>query len=335
MSIRSVSIAGEPVGCIATGLMRLTWAPTDTPDDQAFELIKTAIDSGSNFLNSGAFYNRPDEPHSNLKLISRFLEKYPNYSDKFLLSVKGGLSPEFKPSGELEFLRNDVTKINEALKHKKMDFFEIARVPKDVSVEEMVKNLLTLQSEGHFKHISLSEVSAATFRKAAAVQPGAIALIEVEYSPFCVDIEKNGLLDAAKELGVPILAYSPLGAGFLGNNWKSKDDIPEGDMRKGFDKFSDENFAHNVQLAEKLGKVAEKKGVTAAQLSIAWVAAQWEKIIPLPGSTKPSRVAESVAAGNITFSKEELDEIRQVIDSFEVKGVRYANNPHMQASLNG
>ncbi|GAA5859312.1 hypothetical protein JCM8547_001978 [Rhodosporidiobolus lusitaniae] len=273
VSIPTVSLASVSVGKVATGLMRLTWAPTDTPNDQAFELIKTAIDSGSNFLNSGAFYNRPDEPHSNLKLIFRFLEKYLDYSDKFLLSVKGGQSPEFKPSGELEFLRNDLTKINEALEHKKMDFFEIARVPKDVSVEEMIKNLLTLQSEGHFKHISLSEVSS-----------------------------------RSKELDVPILAYSPLGAGFLGNNWKSKDDIPRvrGDMRKDFDKFSDENFAHNVQLAEKLGQVAEKKGVTAAQLSIAWVASQSEKIIPLPGS--------SVAAGKISFIKQELAKIREVID---------------------
>ncbi|GAA5931689.1 hypothetical protein JCM10213_005829 [Rhodosporidiobolus nylandii] len=311
--------------------MRLTWAAEETPDDQAFELIKTAIDNGSNFLNSGAFYGTKS-PTRNLELISRFCEANPDYKDKFLLSVKGGLRETLAPCGELDFLREKVQEINTVLK-RKMDVFEMARVDKQVGIEQIMKNLIVLRDEGHFKYISLSEVSADSIRKAAAIGP--VSAVEVEYSPFCTDIEQNGVLAACKELGIPVLAYSPLGAGFLGNGWKSKEDIPEGDMRRNFDRFSDENFAHNVQLADKLGKIAEKKGVTPAQLSIAWVASQWEKLIPLPGSTKPSRVKESIDAGNITLSDEELKEIREVIDSFEVKGVRYYNNPHVQASLFG
>ncbi|GAA5988071.1 hypothetical protein JCM11641_007921 [Rhodosporidiobolus odoratus] len=330
MTIPTLTVGNETVGKISTGLMRLTWAPEQTPDEQAFELIRTAIENGSNFLNSGAFYGHP-EPTLNLQLISRFCEAHPEYKDKFVLSVKGGVRPDLSPCGELDFLREKVQEINSILKHRKMDLFECARLDKKVGMEQVMKNLITLRDEGHFKYISLSEVSADSIHNAAAIGP--VSAVEVEYSPFCVDIEKNGVLAACKELGIPIVAYSPLGAGFLGNSWKSKEDIPEGDMRRNFDRFSDENFAHNAQLAEKLGAIAEKKGVTAAQLSIAWVAQQWEKVIPLPGSTKPSRVRESIESGNVNLSEAELKEIRQVIDSTEVKGVRYINHPHVQGSL--
>ncbi|GAA5892967.1 hypothetical protein JCM6882_006906 [Rhodosporidiobolus microsporus] len=332
MTTPTVQVGNETVGKIATGLMRLTWAPENTPDEQAFELIKTSIDSGANFLNSGSFYGTKD-PLDNLKLLSRFCEANPEYKDKFLLSVKGGLRPGHSPCGELGFLREDIKQANDVLKHRKMDFFEIARVDKEVGIEQMMKNLLTLRDEGHFKYISLSEVGADSIKKAAAI--GKVDLVEVEYSPFCLDIEKNGVLATCKELDIPILAYSPLGAGFLGAGWKSKEDIPQGDMRRNFDRFSDENFAHNLKLANKLQEVAEKKGVTAAQLAIAWVGAQWEKIIPLPGSTKTARVRESIQAGRLSLSADELKEIRDFIDNFEVKGVRYANNPQIQGRLFG
>ncbi|GAA5839795.1 hypothetical protein JCM11251_001217 [Rhodosporidiobolus azoricus] len=332
MSLPTIHVGNETVGKVATGLMRLTWAPENTPDDQAFELIKTAIDSGSNFLNSGAFYGTKD-PQDNLKLLSRFCEANPEYKDKFVLSVKGGIGAGLKPSGDLDFLREDVQKINAILKHRKMDFFEIARVDKEVGIEQMMKNLITLRDEGHFKYISLSEVSAESIKKAAAI--GKVDVVEIEYSPFCLDIERNGVLSTCKELNIPILAYSPLGAGFLGSNWKSKEDIPEGDMRRNFDRFSDENFDHNLKLANKLQEMAEKKGVSAAQLSIAWVSAQWEKVIPLPGSTKTARVLEALEAAKITLTAEELKEIRSFLDSFDVKGVRYMNNPHVQSTLFG
>ncbi|GAA6027833.1 hypothetical protein JCM8097_001738 [Rhodosporidiobolus ruineniae] len=334
MSIPTVSVGGQQVGKIATGLMRLTWAPEATPDETSFELIRTAVDNGSNFLNSGAFYGTRT-PTENLELISRFLEAHPDYSDRFVLSVKGGLDSSLKSHGELDFLREDVKKINATLKHRKMDVYEPARLDKSVGIEQVMRNLVTLRDEGHFKYISLSEVRGETIRKAAAIGP--VSAVEIEYSPFCTDIEKEdiGVLAACKELDIPIVAYSPLGAGFLGNSWKSKDDIPEGDMRRHFDRFSEENFEHNARLARKLGEIAEKKGVTAAQLSIAWVGAQWEKIIPLPGSTKPSRVKESIEAGKIQLTEEDLKEIRAAIDSVEVKGVRYANNPHIQGTLFG
>lgn len=155
----------------------------------------------------------------------------PESLDRFLLSVKGGITPEFKPNASIEFLREECEKINKILKHRKMDMYEVARVDKEAGIEnvssgqpsracslrlivarhyastsQIMRNLLTLRDEGHFKHISLSECSADTIRKAAAVGP--VSTVEVEYSPFATDIERNGVLAACKELNIPIAAYS-------------------------------------------------------------------------------------------------------------------------------
>ncbi|GAA5998710.1 aldo/keto reductase family protein [Rhodotorula paludigena] len=327
------SLSVVPPAGVATGLMRLTWAPEQTPDEQAFELMKTAIDAGSTSFNSGYFYGNPPDVTTNLQLISRFCEAHPDYKDRFYLSVKGGMTKELKPRADIEFLRAQMQEINSILKHRKMDLFEMARVDREVGIEESMKILLKLRDEGLFRDIGLSEVSADTLRKAVSVGP--VAAVEIEYSPFCLDIEKNGVLAAAKEAKVPLVAYSPLGAGFLGNTWTSKEDIPEGDFRRTFDKFSDEHFEHNMQLVRKLTAIAEKKGITPAQLSIAWVRAQDPLVVPLPGSTKPARVEEAIEAGKVQLSSAELDEIRQTLDSFSVKGVRYSKNPHMQDMLEG
>ncbi|BGP54408.1 hypothetical protein JCM8202_000842 [Rhodotorula sphaerocarpa] len=329
MSLPTINIADQAVGKIATGLMRLTWAPKQTPDEQAFALMRLAIQEASTLFNSGVFYGNPPDVTTNLQLISRFCEAHPDLKDKFVLSVKGGITPQFKPDASIEFLREECQKVNSILKHRKMDMYEVARVDKETGIENIMKNLLTLRDEGHFKYISLSEVSADTIKKAAAVGP--VSCVEVEYSPFATDIERNGVLDACRSLNIPIAAYSPIGAGFLGS-WKSKEDIPEGDMRRNFDKFSDEHFEHNMKLARQLEEIAQKKNVTSAQLSIAWVASQWQGIMPLPGSTNPDRVKQSIDAGKITLTAEEQKAIRDLIDSFEVKGVRYAKG-HMQDLL--
>ncbi|GAA5903588.1 hypothetical protein JCM6882_002994 [Rhodosporidiobolus microsporus] len=331
MTLRTLTVGNLQVGKVATGLMRLTHATQATPDDQVFELMKTAIDCGSNFFNSATFYGPPEDRAANLKLLRRFCDANPEYKGKFVLSVKGGLRPNVTACGETDFLREEISRINDTLGFT-TDFYEMARVDCELGIEQSMKNLVALRDEGLFKYISLSEVGAQTIKKAAAVSK--VDLIEVEYSPFCIDIEKNGVLAACKELDIPILAYSPLGSGFFGTDWKSKEDIPEGDLRRRYDRFSDENFDHNLQLAHTLQELAKKKGITAAQLAIAWIGAQWEKIIPLPGSTKPARVRESAAAaGDIVLSPDELKEIRAAIDGFEVKGVRFINVPQAQASL--
>ncbi|KAI5480171.1 pyridoxine 4-dehydrogenase [Pseudohyphozyma bogoriensis] len=301
------TIGSVPVGPIGYGLMNFTWKPKQTPDAQAFEAMKLAIDSGATCFNSGEFYGQPERTLG-LQLLSRFFEAEPEYAKRVFLSVKGAVRPDRTPDSSDEYLRESVTNINRILKHRKMDLFQPARVDKTRPIEETMKALKELSDEGHFKFIGLSEVSASTIRRAHAVAP--VACVEAEYSPWALDIEKNGVLDACKELNIPIAAYS-------------RADIPEGDGRLHFDRFSEENFPKNLELVEKLQAIAARKGVTSAQLVLAWILAQWDRLIPIPGSTRVAGVKESVSAASVILTSDELAEIRRVVDGAKIVGGRY------------
>eukprot|EP01117_Protostelium_nocturnum_P008978 TRINITY_DN3224_c0_g1_i1.p1 TRINITY_DN3224_c0_g1~~TRINITY_DN3224_c0_g1_i1.p1 ORF type:complete len:333 (+),score=113.89 TRINITY_DN3224_c0_g1_i1:93-1091(+) len=332
MSLKDRKIGGESVGAIGLGLMGLTWRPTSTPDDQAFALIKNAVDNGCNFLNAGEFYNRPDDPLANLTLLKRFFDKYPDYAPKVVLSVKGGINKDFSPDASREGVRRSVETIQKALGTvKKLDMFECARVDKKVPIEDTASYVGELVKEGAIKYFGLSEVSAETIRRAHKVFP--VAAVEVEYSLFSTDIETNGVLDACKELGITLVAYSPVARGLLTGEIKSPADIPEGDIRRHLDRFQPANFDANLKLVDLVKKQAEAKGVTVAQLAIAWVANQWEGIVPIPGSTSTERMLENQGSSKITFTEQEALELRKLVDSFEVKGGRY--NDHMKGSLEG
>ncbi|GAA6005183.1 hypothetical protein JCM11491_002608 [Sporobolomyces phaffii] len=332
MAIPTRKLADQEVGSVGSGWMRHDWATTPTSDEQAFASMEQALALGSTFWNSGAFYSSdPKNKEANLQRIARFVEKFPQHRDAFFLSVKGGLGENFSPNADLDFLRKDVENINKQLGGRKMDLYEMARVDTNLGIEHTMKNLIKLRDEGHFKYIGLSECSADTIKRASAIGP--VSAVEVEFSPFCPDIQSNGVLDACKEKGITIVGYSPLGGGFLSGKIKSNKDFEDGDMRKSWDRFSDENMPHNLKLVEKLQAIADKKNVTSAQLSVAWVLHQSDLIIPLPGSTRAEGVKESVEAANIKLSQDELDEIRKVVEEADIKGVRYVKNDHIQDKL--
>ncbi|GAA5840710.1 hypothetical protein JCM3766R1_000519 [Sporobolomyces carnicolor] len=325
-------LADTSVGAVGSGWMRHDWTPKPTSDEQAFKSFETALSLGSTFWNSGAFYSSdPDNKVANLERIARFIEKYPQHRDAFFLSVKGGLTPSLSPNADLDFLRKDCEKINASLGGRKMDLYEMARVDTNLGIEQTMKNLIKLRDEGHFKYIGLSECSAETIRKASAIGP--VSAVEVEFSPFCPDILSNGVLDACKEFGITVIGYSPLGGGFLSGQIKSNKDFDDGDMRKGWDRFSDENMPHNLKLVESLTEIAKKKNITSSQLAVAWVLHQSDLLVPLPGSTRPEGVKESVEAANIKLTAEELEEINKVVDAADIKGVRYIKSAHIQDKL--
>ncbi|KAF3930429.1 hypothetical protein ABW20_dc0102412 [Dactylellina cionopaga] len=327
------TIAGHKVGSLGFGLMNFTWRPTNTPDEQAFAAMNAAVERNANFFVSGEFYGTQD-PQDNLYLIQRYLEKYPENADKIVLSVKGGADlKSIKPDGSPKGIRKSIDNILEKLGGKiKLDVFCIARVDNTNPVEQTWK---TIKEEyidtGKIGGLCLSEVSATTLQKAVDIVP--VSVLEVEVSLWATEIFENGLVEICAKNNIPIAAYSPLGRGFLTGQLRSPDDIPEGDLRRHFDRFQPENFGKNLELVKSIEKIAQKKGVTPAQLALAWVVQQGDKhgvtIIPIFGATKEEQVVENLQ--ETSLSAEELEDIDNVLKSMKPIGGRY--NAHAEATL--
>ena len=189
----------------------------------------------------------------------------------------------------------------------------------------MVLNLqiANARREGKVKYLGLSECSAETLRRAHKVHP--ISAVQLEYSPWTLDIEypKTNLLKTCRELGVAVVAYSPLGRGFLTGAYKSADDFEEGDMRKTAERFDKENFPKNLELVQLLKNIGARKGCTSGQLTLAWLMAQGEDIIPIPGTKKIKYLEENMGALDVKLSDDEIKEIRAAIEKCGVAGERY------------
>jgi aryl-alcohol dehydrogenase-like predicted oxidoreductase len=180
-----------------------------------------------------------------------------------------------------------------------------------------------ISRQGKIKHLGLSEVSATTLHRANAVSP--IAAVQVEYSPFALEIgsPQTNLLTTCKELGVAVVAYSPLGRGFLTGALKSIDDLDPDDFRRKVPRYFPENFSKNVVLVEELQRLADRKGCLTSQLVLAWLLAQWGMVIPIPGTTRWGNYKENMGALDVRLGKDEVKEIRGVIERAEVVGVRF------------
>ncbi|KAJ7222581.1 aldo/keto reductase [Mycena pura] len=324
------------VARVAHGLMMMTWVPTPAPDEQCFEAIKAGIDAlppGSKmFLNSGEFYAM-DRSTGNLEMLSRFFAKYPEYADKTFLSVKGAIK-NLAPDNSPESIRASVENIQRALGPiKKIDLFQPARIDRKVPIEQTMQTMVALIGEGKFSHIGLSECNATTLRKAHAVHP--VTAAEIEISPFEYGENQKNVIATAEELGISVLAYSPLGRGFLSGKIKSASDLQEGDIRFRFSRFKDENMQYNLVIVNELEALAKTKDITVAQLCIAWVAALGPSVIPLPGSSKATRTLENLEAGDIVLDAEELKKMNEIIEKHGVKGDRSNGLPPEQMHLWG
>ncbi|KAF9002979.1 aldo/keto reductase [Cyathus striatus] len=299
------------VGKIGHGLMRMT------PDEICFESIKAGIDSlpenAKMLLNSGEFYgNNP--PTANLELLAIFL------------SVKGASGIEkYTIDGSPENVRRSVDNVNAVLRGtKKLDLFECARVDPKHPVEDTIQALSELIKEGKFNHIGMSECNAQTIRRANTIHP--VALVEIEVSPWSYEKETKEVIQTCKELGISVAAYSPIGHGILSGNFTKPDDLEPDDLRRSLSRLQEENWKHNVALVDALKGIAAKKGCTPAQLSIAWVCSRGDNVIPIPGSARKDRTLENLEAGDISFSQEEIKEIDDILERFEMKGARHREN---------
>jgi aryl-alcohol dehydrogenase-like predicted oxidoreductase len=188
------------------------------------------------------------------------------------------------------------------------------RVDDKVPIEETVKAMVELKQEGKIRYLGLSECSERTLRRAHAVHP--IAAIQMEYSPFALEIESDqiGLLKAARELGVKIVAYSPLGRGFLSGTIRDRNGFDAKDNRLNHPRFSEEHFGANLKLVDTLSQIAEKKSVTPSQLTLAWVLQQGDDFIPIPGTKRRKYLEENAKAIDVHLSPKEIQEIRDEIE---------------------
>ncbi|KAF8423718.1 NADP-dependent oxidoreductase domain-containing protein [Boletus edulis BED1] len=302
------------------------WKPESSPKGECFEAIKAGIDAlppgAKMFLNGGEFYGH-NLSTANLELIAEFFEGYPDYAERAFLSVKGGLKyMSTEPDSSPENIARSVNLVNEKLRGtKRLDLFQCARVDAKVSVEETIATLAKLKHEGKFDHIGMSECSAETLRRGNKIHP--ISVVEIEISPFSYEQHTREVIATAKELGVAVAGYSPLGRGFLTGQIKRPEDIAEGDFRRHLPRFQEESMKHNFAIVDALTDIAKKKNVTTAQLCIAWVSSLGPHVIPIPGSSHAKRTLENCAAMDIEFSKAEFEEINQVVEKADVKGQRY------------
>lgn len=215
-------------------------------------------------------------PHTNEQLIGKWFKETGRRKEIFLCSKFGNLRIDGKPAvrGDKEYVKQACNASLERLNTDCIDLYYVHRIDSQVPIEETVQAMVELKKEGKIRYLGLSECSARTLRRAHAVHP--IAAAQMEFSPFALEIEseQTKFLKTARELGVKIIAYSPLGRGFLTNTIKSRADFDEGDNRLNHPRFSDEHFEENLKLVQTLADIAKAKGCTPGQLSIAWVMAQ-------------------------------------------------------------
>jgi len=317
---RKLGKNGPDVTALGFGTMGLSvfYGPVGS-DEERLDFLDKVYETGCTNWDSADMYGDSEE------LIGKWFKRSGKRNDIFLATK---FANRFGANG-LE-VHNDPSYIREAFQTslnrlgvEQVDLFYCHRFNGKVPVEDIIRTMKEFVDAGKVKYLGISECSAETLRRAHAVHP--IHAVQIEYSPFTIDIEheKIGLLKACRELGVATVAYSPLGRGMLTGALKGPEDLPEGDFRGMLPRYSKENFPKNLELVSKLQTMAQKKKCTASQLTLAWLLAQGDDIIPIPGTKKEKYLHENLAALDVQLSAEENKEIRAAIENAEVAGTRY------------
>ncbi|KAJ9652047.1 hypothetical protein H2198_008709 [Neophaeococcomyces mojaviensis] len=312
---------GPQVTQMGFGLMGLSaFYGKPKPDEERYAMLDHVYNSGELFWDSADMYQDSED------LIGRWFKRNPGAREKIFLATKFAnyVDPktgERSVRNEPEYIQQACDKSLSRLGIDYIDLYYCHRVDANQPIEITVKEMKKLQDAGKVKYLGLSEVSAETLRRACKVAH--IDAIQMEYSPFSMEVETEGVLQACRELGVALVAYSPLGRGFLTGSIRSRSDFGEGDFRSFAPRFSEENFHKNLELVDKLKALADKKGCTTGQLVLAFLLNSGDDVFPIPGTTKIKNFDENMGATKIRLTEEEDKEIRHAIDNAEVKGGRY------------
>ncbi|KAJ5622115.1 NADP-dependent oxidoreductase domain-containing protein [Penicillium herquei] len=319
---RTLGRGGPQVPAIGVGLMSIgdAYGSAGSLDDKV-AIVEHAHATGQWFWDTADLYADSED------VVGEWVKRSGNRNDIFL-ATKFGIQMDratYKITirSDPEYVKAACEKSLERLGVDVIDLYYCHRVDEVTPIEKTVEAMVKLKNEGKIRYLGLSEVSAATLRRAHAVHP--ITALQIEYSPFALDIEspKIDLLNTCRELGIAVVAYSPIGRGLLTGQIQKFEDIPQNDFRRMLPKYQPEHFPKILELVEGLKKVADAHGATPSQVTLAWLLAQGPEIIPIPGTRSPQRIDENTNAALIKLTDEEVQNIRQLIQRTEVEGDRY------------
>jgi len=328
MQRRRLGPHGPEVSAIGLGCMGMSEFYGAGDDAESIATIHLALERGIDFLDTADMYG----PFKNEELVGRAIAD--RREQVFLATKFGNVRRE---KGEFLGVRGDPAYVRSAceaslkrLGVETIDLYYQHRVDRKVPIEETVGEMARLKDEGKIRFLGLSEASSDTIRKAHAVHP--ITALQTEYSLWSRDAEAE-ILPTVRELGIGYVAYSPLGRGFLTGQIAKPEDFPADDTRRNHPRFQGENFAKNIALVHELEAMAAAKQVSAAQLALAWVLAQGDDIVPIPGTKRRAYLEQNIAATEIRLSDEELRRLDEILPPGAAAGDRY--HATGMASLNG
>jgi aryl-alcohol dehydrogenase-like predicted oxidoreductase len=318
MKTRKLGHQGLIVSELGLGCMGMSEFYSGRDEDEAIATIHRALELGVTFLDTADMYG----PFTNEQLVGRAIR---DRRDQVVLATKfGNVRTEdggwLGISGKPDYVRQACDASLKRLGVETIDLYYQHRVDPNVPIEETVGAMAELVQQGKVRYLGLSEAAPATIRRAQAVHP--ITALQTEYSLWSRDPEDE-ILATVRELGIGFVAYSPLGRGFLSGQITSLDDLSKDDWRRHSPRFQGENFQKNLQLVERVKAIALEKGVTPSQLALAWLLAQGEDIVPIPGTKRRTYLEENVAATAITLTSEDLNRIDEVAPKGVTAGDRY------------
>lgn len=290
----------------------------DADEKEAIATIQRSLELGGSFLDTADVYG----PHLNERLVAKAIsgnrEKY-TIATKFGYEIDDNGQMTGAINGKKAYVKKAVERSLKNLKTDYIDLYYLHRLDTNTPVEETVEAMAELVKEGKVKYIGLSEVGSETIRKAHAIHP--LTAVQTEFSLFERQVEELGTLAILNELGIGLVAYSPLSRGFISGEIKSLDDMAENDFRRYLPRFQGEQFQKNIDLLNEIEKIAIEKEITSAQLALAWVIAKGH--LPIPGTKRVKYVEQNIASTNVVLTAEDLNRLEEIIPLSLNTGDRY------------